>query len=109
MDLQADKLKTIIFFFFHKQGTRINIYRLKAPLCSHNFDVGGLNSLLYLFNCVWSFTKKLNIRVFIIVGHFQIFASQNALPIIYYCWLEEIAHGKTILNPKTELSNNHVP
>ena len=35
-------------------------------------------------------------------------ASQNALPIIYDYWLEVIAHGKVILNPKIELSNNHI-
>ena len=37
------------------------------------------------------------------------FTSQNAIPIICDCWLEEIAHSKTILNPETELSNNRVP
>ena len=35
-------------------------------------------------------------------------ASQNALPIIHDYWLEVIAHGKAILNPETELSNNHI-
>ena len=35
-------------------------------------------------------------------------ASQNALPIIRDYWLEVIAHGKAILNPEIELSNNHI-
>ena len=36
-------------------------------------------------------------------------ASEDALTTIRNCWLEEIAHGKTILNPEIELSSNCVP